>query len=65
MTGETTRAEAMQQVAEHRQRAARYEMLAAEAQQRGDIQVSIDFASKAAEELIEASRIEEGIGKHR
>jgi hypothetical protein len=54
------RTEAHQQAAERRDRAARYETLAAEAQQRGDIQLSIEFASKAAEELVEASRIEEG-----
>jgi DICT domain-containing protein len=64
MTDETKkRAEAIQRAAEYRERAARYEALADEAKQRGDIEMSTKFASSAAEERIEARRIEEGIGK--
>ena len=57
------RTEAIQRAAEHRGRAAQYDALADEAKQRGDAQMSIDFSSKAAEERIEAGRIEEGINK--
>ncbi len=55
------RVEAIQRAAEYRERAAQYEKLSEEAQQRGDAEMSIEFARKAAEELTEASRIEEGI----
>jgi hypothetical protein len=58
MTKETIRTEAMQQAAECRERAHTYEALAAEAQKRGDTRLCIEFTSKAAEELVEASRIE-------
>lgn len=57
------RTEATQRAAECRERAAKYEALSAEAQRRGDIEMSIEFASKAAEEQIEAHRIEESISK--
>jgi hypothetical protein len=56
-------AEAMQKAAEFRERAAKYEALAAEARQRGNIEMSIEFDRKAVEELVEASRIEEGVSK--
>ncbi len=55
------RTEAIRRAAECRERAAKYEALSAEARRRGDIQMSIEFASKAAEEQIEAHHIEEGI----
>jgi hypothetical protein len=51
---------AMRRAAEHRARAAHYEALSIEAERRGDKQMSIEFACKAAEERTEASRIEEG-----
>jgi len=57
------RAEAIQRAAEYRERAARYESLSEEAQRKGDTQMSIEFARKAAEEEIEASRIEAGISE--
>ncbi|HEY6753605.1 MAG TPA: hypothetical protein VI077_02670 [Pseudolabrys sp.] len=57
------RTEAMQRAAECRERAAQYEALAEEAKQRGDFEMSANFASSAAEEWVEARRIEEGIGK--
>ena len=60
MTDEATQT---QHAAECRERAARYEALAAEARERGHMQVSIEFSGRAAQELIEASRIEEGIRK--
>ena len=53
---------AIRRAAEHRERAARYEALSIDAEQRGDKQMSVEFASKAAEERIEASRIEESTG---
>ena len=52
------RAEAMRRAAENRERAASYESLSEEAQRKGDSEMSIEFARKAAEEAIEASRIE-------
>jgi hypothetical protein len=55
--------EAIHRAAEFQQRAARYESLAAEARQRGDTQMSIEFENMAAKELAEASRIEADIGK--
>jgi len=61
MAEDRARTQAKQNAAECRDRAARYEMLAAEASQRGEIQISIDLTSKAAEELAEANRIEEEI----
>jgi hypothetical protein len=57
------RTKAIQRAAEFRERAARFESLAAEAQQRGDMQMYIEFERKAAEELAEASSIEADIGK--
>jgi hypothetical protein len=66
MTDEAKRrTEAMQRAAECRERAAQYEALADEAKQRGDIEMSAKFASNAAEEWVEARRIEEDIGKFR
>jgi hypothetical protein len=55
------RAEAKQRASEYRERAATYESLSEEAQRRGDSQMSIEFARKAAEEQAEASRIEADI----
>jgi hypothetical protein len=52
------RAEVAQKASEYRERAATYESLSEEAQRRGDTQMSIEFARKAAEEQAEASRIE-------
>src|ERR1017187_1526790 len=46
-------AEAMQKAAEVRERAAKYEALAAEGRQRGNIEMSIEFDRKAVEELVE------------
>jgi hypothetical protein len=57
------RAEASQRAAACRERAGQYEALANEAKQRGDMAMSSDFASRAAEERIEARRIEQGINK--
>jgi hypothetical protein len=57
------RVEAMEQAAQCRERARQYESLAADAQRTGDSQASIEFAKKAAEELAEAARIDEEIGK--
>ena len=57
------REEAIRQAAECRERAARYNALSVEAERRGDTQMSMEFASKAAEEESEALRIEEGISK--
>jgi len=53
----------IRRAAEHRERAAQYEALADEAKQRGDIEMSAKFASSAAEERIEAHRIDESIGR--
>src|SRR5690348_6523036 len=53
------RTEAIQLAAESRERAAQYEALAEEAKQRGDFEMSSKFAASAAEERIEAQRIEE------
>jgi hypothetical protein len=62
MTDEAERrAEAIRRAAEHLERAAHYEALADEAKKRGDIEMSTNFASSAAEERLEASRIEESI----
>jgi hypothetical protein len=63
MADEAKRSEAMQTAAKFRERAARYDALAAEARQRGDIEMSIEFDRKAVEELVEATRIEEGVNK--
>ena len=57
------REEDIRQAAESRERAARYNALSVEAERRGDTQMSVEFASKAAEEESEALRIEEGISK--
>jgi len=57
------RAEAIRRAAEYRERAANYESLSEEAQRKGDSEMSIEFARKAAEEAIEASRIEAGISE--
>jgi len=57
------RTQAMHRAAEFRDRAGRYESLANEARQRGDMQMSIEFERRAAEELAEASRIEDSLGK--
>jgi rubrerythrin len=63
MTDETKkRAVALQRAAECRARAAQYQALADEAKQRGDTEMSSNFASSAAEEWVEARRIEEGLG---
>jgi len=53
----------IRRAAEHRERAAQYEALADEAKQRGDMEMSAKFASSAAEERIEAHRIDESIGR--
>jgi len=53
------RTEAIQRAAECRERAAQYEALAEEAKQRGDFEMSGKFATSAAEERVEAQRIEE------
>ncbi|MFY9598643.1 MAG: hypothetical protein WB540_08630 [Pseudolabrys sp.] len=53
----------IRRAAEHRERAAQYEALADEAKQRGDTEMSAKFASSAAEERIEAHRIDESIGR--
>jgi hypothetical protein len=63
MTDKAKRREAMKRAAEYRQRAAEYEAFSVEAQQRGEIEMSIEFARKAAEELAEASRIDESASK--
>jgi hypothetical protein len=55
------RTEAMQRAAEHRARAVRYEALAEEAKQRGDFEMSGTFAASAAEERLEAQRIQDAI----
>ena len=57
------RTEALHQAAEFRDRATRYESLAAEARQRGDTQMSMEFENMAAKELAEADRVEADIGK--
>ena len=57
------REDAIRQAAECRERAARYNALSVEAERRGDMQMSMEFASKAAEEESEALLIEEGMGK--
>jgi hypothetical protein len=57
------REEAIRQAAESRERAAHYSALSVEAERRGDMQMSMEFASKAAEEQTEALRIEHDIGK--
>jgi len=57
------REDAICQAAECRERAARYNALSVEAERRGDMQMSMEFASKAAEEESEALLIEEGMGK--
>ena len=57
------REETIRQAAECRERAARYNALSVEAERRGDMQMSMEFASKAAEEESEALLIEEGMGK--
>ena len=54
-------AEAFRRAAECRERAAQYEALADEAKQRGNIEMSLSFASSAAEERMEARRIEDSI----
>jgi hypothetical protein len=60
MANETNkRSEAIRRAAESRERAAQYESLAEEAKQRGDFEMSSKFAASAAEERIEAQRIEE------
>jgi hypothetical protein len=64
MTDKTEkRAEAMRRAAEYRERAANYESLSEEAQRKGDSEMSIEFARKAAEEAIEASRVEVSIAE--
>jgi len=57
------REDAIRQAAECRERAGRYNALSVEAERRGDMQMSMEFASKAAEEESEALLIEEGMGK--
>jgi DICT domain-containing protein len=62
MTDEATiRTEAIQKAAQCRERAGRYESLADEARQRGDFEMSTQFSSRAAEEWLEARRIEESL----
>ena len=55
------RAAAIKRAAEYRERAANYASLSKEAEQRGDAQMSVEFARKAADEEVEANRIEAGI----
>jgi len=55
------RTEARQRAAQSRERAAQYEALAEEAKQRGDFEMSANFASSAVEERKEAQRIEDEI----
>jgi hypothetical protein len=59
------RAEAMQQAAEYRRRAAEYTSLADEANQRGDMEHSVQFFKLAAQELDEARLVEEALSKDR
>ena len=44
-----------------RERAAQYKSLAAEAKERGDFEMSTSFAASAAEERIEAQRLEDSL----
>jgi hypothetical protein len=61
-TGEADkRTEAMQRAAEYRARAAQYERLAEEAKERGDFEMAGTFAASAAEERLEAQRIQDAI----
>ena len=57
------RAEASDRAAECRERAAQYEDLADEPKRRGDIEMSTNAARRAAEERLEAQRIDQGIGQ--
>jgi len=59
------RTEVIQRAAECRGRAIQYEALANEAKLRGDIEMSTQFASSAAEEWLEARRLEESAGTFR
>jgi hypothetical protein len=52
---------AMQRAAECRARAGQYERLAEEAKERGDFEMSSTFAASAAEERLEAQRIQDAI----
>ena len=64
MTDQTSkRTEAVQRAAQCRERAAQYEALANEAKQRGDIEMSTQFANSAAQEWTEARRLQESAGK--
>jgi len=58
---EKKRIEARQLAAAARERAAQYEALAEEAKQRGNFEMSANFASSAVEERKEAQRIEDEI----
>jgi hypothetical protein len=44
-----------------RERAAQYEALAAEAKERGDVEMSASFAASAVEERLEAQRLEDSL----
>jgi len=59
----TTRTEAIHRAAECRERAAKYEALAQEAKERGDIEMSSQFASSAVAERQEAQRLEQHWGR--
>ena len=61
MIDQDKKREAMQRVAEHRQRAAQYEALSEESKQRGVFELSSKFASNAYEERNEARTIEDGV----
>jgi hypothetical protein len=61
MIDQDKKREAMQRAAEHRQRAAQYEVLSEEAKQRGDFELSSKFASNAYEERNEARKVEDGV----
>lgn len=56
-----TRTETIHKAAALRERAAQYELLAAEAKERGDIEMSMSFAASAAEERMEAQRLEDSL----
>jgi hypothetical protein len=55
------RTETIHKAAALRERAAQYESLAAEAKERGDIEMSMSFAASAAEERMEAQRLEDSL----
>lgn len=55
------RTEIKHRAAASRERAAQYESLAEDAKQRGDVEMSASFAASAAEERIEAQRLEDSL----